>query len=81
MEEVVADGDRRSLQGLVGTPLPRRSALPICLKQAVPRTEGVLYAEGGSQALGQRRAAPLPHLRGPGREGVRQLWKGGPLSY
>lgn len=63
MEEVVADGPRCSLQGLVRTPLPRLSALPICLKQAVPRTEVVLHAEGGSPAPSQKGGPSTPPAR------------------
>lgn len=61
-------GTQTQLEGLVGTPDPRRSPPTMCLKQAMPRRERALCAEGASPAPA-RRAAPLPHLRGPGEGG------------
>lgn len=54
MEKVVADKPRHSLEGLVGTPIPRHSVHT--LKHSVPRTE---------QHWGPR-AAPQPRARRDG---------------
>lgn len=70
-------GPRRSLQGLAGTPLPRCSPPTICLKQAVPRTERALWAEGGSPAPGQK-GGPSPQPARPWGGRGRGSWgKGG----
>lgn len=80
--EVGADEptDPDSLEGLVGTPLPRRSPPTFCLKEAVPRTELQRSARRAAPRPRARRAAPRPHLCVLGREGARQLREEGPLS-